>query len=77
MTFVEQIARAFYDGGDDEGDWRLGDLDETGRLEVMEMAEDALEAMRHPTQAMLDAGGPDGLRVWQAMIDAALAEVKP
>lgn len=49
------------------------------------LARAAIEAMREPTEAMIDAGENTGINLWiqfeaviawQAMIDAALAESK-
>lgn len=46
--------------------------------QYVEFARAAVEAMRLPTEAMVQAGGgPDALARWAAMIDAALAEPSP
>jgi hypothetical protein len=62
-----------------------------GIMDVEQVARTAIEAMREPTEAMLDAvshyvdgggeqypirvGSDDSQAIWRAMIDAALAEV--
>lgn len=49
-------------------------VDATVRLR--ELARAAIEAMREPTKAMMDAIGQTALqaRIWQSMLDAALKE---
>ncbi len=50
-----------------------------GRLDLPKIARAAIEAMREPTEAMVDAGwadatAEDAIGVWRAMIDEALKE---
>jgi hypothetical protein len=61
-------------------------LERTDRLDLEAMARAAIEAMREPTQSMLDAGlngapiteygwcDRETLDIWKPMIDAALKE---
>ncbi len=74
---VERVARAMFvvesDDPDDPGVW------EYAAENYRALARAAIEAMREPTEAMIDAGaiyadcnGAHG--AWQAMIDAALKE---
>ena len=69
---IERVARAirFFD------DWPT--LSETAKAIYREQARFAIEAMREPTEAMLDAAmqfaSCDLKSEWQAMIEAALGE---
>jgi len=77
---VERVARAIANNLGPLGDLRYYMSDE----EAMSAARAAIEAMREPTDAMWDAGpvindpndyGPQD--VWDAMINAALADPPP
>ena len=84
---VERVARAIYHRmgnlmGPDEApdDWAdIGPDHDRARDAWFKVAAAAIEAMRVPTDAMLDEGPPppymDAL-VWQSMLDAALTAAK-
>jgi hypothetical protein len=65
-NMIERVARALY-AMEYSGDSTTAEFWER-------MARAAIEAMREPTQAMLDAGEPQVLTetVWRSMIDAVL-----
>jgi len=83
MTKVEGVAKAIaardLDEGDGFYDWFA--LTEEVTDKYLAMARAAIDAMREPTEAMVNAGydvgySPDPLptdEVWRAMIDAALS----
>lgn len=78
MTMVERVARALHPeifkdfGGHGPGE--CPDCDEQREL-ARELARAAIEAMREPTQRMLDATWTDASAfTWRTMIDAALNE---
>ena len=70
-TMIEQVARALL----------VADRSAITPDYYQRMARAAIEAMREPTEAMLDAGvnfrerNARTEQIWQAMIDAALSEV--
>lgn len=91
MDMAEKVARALCSAdGRDPDELHCGSLiweaHSEGFLEFPDyeaMAHAAIEAMREPTEAMLDAGrtktnwGPHGTgEVWLAMIDAALTPTR-
>ena len=66
---IERVARALHEA--DQAAPAAHDYDRHLKF----MARAAIETMREPTSAMLEAhGGRGALYDWQAMIDAALAE---
>jgi len=77
---VERVARAMFE--DDQFDYepKMPTWEETGvREEYRRKARIAIEAMREPTEAMIDRGlaWPNSFvktGVWLAMIDAALTD---
>lgn len=94
-SLIERVARAMHakwfeirPGDFGQAAWE--EMPESWRHETMEFARAAIEAMREPTEAMLNAKyGPenyervsgwldslDAETVWQAMIDVALEEQK-
>jgi hypothetical protein len=84
---VERVARAILEAA---GDRAMGDTDDLscvlidGDMDLIGLARAAIEAMREPTEAMLqaqhmdamwdepDEGKPAAYYDWRAMIDAAL-----
>ena len=71
MTMIERVARALYN----DYDWAK----EKGMISLMHnTAKTAIEAMREPTEKMIDAGAYDlDMTIktqYQNMIDAALKE---
>lgn len=95
MRMVEKVARRLCEAADDDWDWSVfyivdaNDTAETGRDVYRNMARAAIEAMREPTDGMVDAPydadidfGPGGTgdvqanprNVWRAMIDKAIQE---
>jgi hypothetical protein len=71
---VERVARAIYMVAPiGVRDWV--DAPASVREDCLVCARAAIEAMREPTDAMIDAGGAATPRIaWRAMIDAALDE---
>jgi hypothetical protein len=75
---IERVARAMHKAIDDDtyvGDFEDGDVTVDGSVNFMALARAALEEMRQPTEAMIEAGYgyPDAWsRHWEPMIDAAL-----
>lgn len=74
---IERVARAmFYSGGTFlPGAWDL--TSEVTRHHNRNKARAAIEAMRDPTEAVLEAGPPEPYMdadVWRSMIDAALKD---
>lgn len=67
MTMIEKMARAMHDANWNGKSW-----------DVLALA--ALKAMREPTEAMVNPlialSVDDAERVWQAMIDQAIAEAE-
>jgi hypothetical protein len=67
MTMIERVERALRNA-------------ESYDASLIEMARDAIAAMREPDEAMLDAGvnfrerNARTEQIWQAMIDAAIGE---
>lgn len=67
MTMIERVARAIYHQMDDhvkrygsgcvESIADLNDVSIEGRVDLLEIAKAAIEAMREPTEAMVEAGG--------------------
>lgn len=77
MTMVERVARAICKAcGDASGEiWKFDNFDASSQHEFIVQARTALEAMREPTQRMLDATLTDASAfTWRTMIDAALNE---
>lgn len=76
MTMVERVAHALSGTLD-------GDDPEEARKYYIAVARTAIEAMREPTDAMLEAtwaklhANISDADFWSAMIDAALSEQKP
>lgn len=91
---VERVARAicksrFMNGGNEDDDgW--DDLPKAHKQQRLIEARAAIEAMREPTEAMIDAGEPEFYewmfgqedwtrpmvpQGWRAMIDAALTDI--
>lgn len=70
MTMIEKIASGMFCADFPDSEWHPT---EDG---YMRMARAALEAMKEPTDGMLAATykDEDGRIVWNAMIEAALAE---
>lgn len=65
---VERVARAI---------WEIGASDDISECDAAMYASAAIEAMREPTQEMVDAAiaNADGVILpWDAMIDAALEQ---
>lgn len=85
MTLIERATRALCVGLPDEDGYQDACCGKCGRW--VEKAREVLEAIREPSDAMVDAGlpqvqaieveEPDIRDVWQAMIDAALEETAP
>lgn len=85
---IEQVARAIAKAQGFDGDQLLdfaGDWPDNFEFDWVELAKAAIQAMREPTEAMIEAGryvedgsgdysiGKDpAINVWQFMIDAAL-----
>jgi len=75
-SLVERVARAMAQENDHHDEFEIGDF----RDAYMDMARAAIEAMREPTDAMVDSGvdhiGEGHYNGWAytAMIDAALNE---
>lgn len=77
---VERVAKALWEHGGDGSlprSWKL--LHSDKKPEYRHMARAAIEAMRRPTDAMVDVSydvgcGPGCLEVWVGMIDAALKD---
>lgn len=71
---IERVAKAIWsDYWDGEGcSW--AEMEESSRQTALSMARAAIEAMREPTEAMLEAqfGQPSPADCWRAMIDAAV-----
>jgi hypothetical protein len=70
---VERVARAIYEST--QGKWTGVPWAEADRGEHLRQARAAIEAMREPTEGMLDAGPPEPYMdrwVWAKMIFAAL-----
>lgn len=69
MSMIERVALAIEKIVNDN--WENGDI--TTREQVTRAA---IEAMREPTDAMIDCGvdGDDAVDIYQRMIDAALLE---
>lgn len=66
ITMIEKVDRAIEKCGSDywlatDGEWKA-------------VAKAAIEAMREPSEGMIEAMGEDTTLVWQAGIDAALKE---
>lgn len=79
MTMIERVARAIM-RDDFEGDELWESSDKCLRGSYLRNARAAIEAMRDPTDGMVDAGNSLGheeapATYYEAMIDAALAEV--
>lgn len=75
MTMIERVAKALADEYFGVG-WYDRQGDEFRRRWAF-MARAAIEALREPTEAMLDEGPPEPYmekHVWARMIDAALKE---
>ena len=77
-TMIERVARAICDA---TGEFSWDEEDEITRSEFRNEAIAAIEAMREPTEAMIEAGhwhsGSDAGPCFTAMIDAALKEESP
>lgn len=86
---VERMARAIYEAAwNSESDQFVSELDDLngnmhatldGKFDMRTFARAILQAMREPTDAMVDAGNgvvPDGAAedCWQRMLNAALKE---
>ena len=83
---VERVARAIYEddfGGPDRTPTPWAERDEEFRETVRSNARAAIQAMREPTSAMVEAadsrrdprnGWLGAISAWEAMIDAALKE---
>lgn len=83
---VERVARATYEarpyGDEHAGDLIWDRLEDGWKDRHRDMARAAIEAMREPTDAMVDAAyGRERTGTergnWRAMIDAALTETQP
>jgi hypothetical protein len=92
VTVTERVARAIHAAytdleNEDVPDAAVGDpWPEGGCVDCIILARAAIEAMREPTEAMIEAAGlgvtvaPDDRGtvrdMWQAMVNAALAETE-
>lgn len=73
---IERVACALFTAGHPDAEWSAC----RARFKWLTLARTAIQAMRDPTQAMLDATGELGVpdrvyrEYWQSMINAALDE---
>jgi hypothetical protein len=81
MEFLEQVARGLCQsaGHDADGKHHVGDGEMENWTFFVQPACAALEAMRNPTQSMIEAARDDVLvadaaGVWRAMINTALSD---
>ena len=79
---IERVARAIYEGRNGPGCRAWGSQPASHQEPYLKDARAAIEAMREPTEAMLDAGKwvsplyddptPAAVEYWETMIEAAL-----
>ncbi|MBV9065110.1 MAG: hypothetical protein JO004_05010 [Methylobacteriaceae bacterium] len=79
--FVERVSRALCQsaGHDPDGGQRAGAVEEANSTFFTQMARAAVEAMRDPTEAMIEAARDeilvaDAPGAWRKMIEVALSE---
>lgn len=82
--FLERVSRALCQnaGHDPDATHQVNSIDQENWTFFVHAARAALEAMREPTQAMIDAARndvllADALGVWRTMINTALSESPP
>jgi hypothetical protein len=77
-SMIERVAKAIYEKRNGSGCTPWGRQKKVHQAPYLSDAAAAIEAMRTPTEAMLDEGPPEPYmekHVWARMIDAALKDV--
>lgn len=78
-SMIERAARAIYEGRNGSGCKPWSRLTQAHREPYLADVRAAIEAMRDPTDAMIDIGvdGDDAVDIYQSMLDTALLEYQP